>query len=312
MYIQITFLILTINIIKSENPCESLIKKSKDDSDLKNLISQNLNSILTYEKKSTPSTSCITSLINSGSFISLDYYLSELSSNGIPYRETLSLSISNIELKLNTLFNKYRFTETDYQKVIPSFQWAQNLQNIFIEVKFAHRHDSPGCLEFSKMNININNKNLSLEAFCILGDVPIKFELELSFYDNVIKENSTYEKEAIGRYLITLKKENNTYWKKLVEGNSEKYYPNMRVWFEMKEKYYDEIKEFEKENDDEEFKEMYERMEREEKEKEEERKRRRMERKKNGTKRNKSKKKKKSDLSNSTNNDKKDDKTNDL
>ena len=312
MFIQITFLLFTINQIKSQNPCESLIKKSKDDSDLKNLISQNLNSILTYEKKSTPSTSCIPSLINSGSFISLDYFLSELSSNGIPYRETLSLSISNIETKLNSIFNKYRFTETDYQKVIPSFQWAQNLQNVFIEVKFAHRHDSPGCLEFSKMNININNKNLSLEAFCILGDVPIKFELELSFYDNVIKENSTYEKEAIGRYLITLKKENNTYWKKLVEGNSEKYYPNMRVWFEMKEKYYDEIKEFEKENDDEEFKEMYERMEREEKEKEEERKKRRMERKKNGTKRNKSKKKKKSEQSNNTNNDKKDDKTNDL
>ena len=312
MYIQITFLILIIKLIKSENPCESLIKKSKDDSDLKNLLSQNLNSLLTYEKKSTPSTSCITSLINSGSFISLDYFLSELSSKGIPYRETLSLSISNIETKLNSLFNKYRFTETDYQKVIPSFQWAQNLQNVFIEVKFAHRHDSPGCLEFSKMNININNKNLSLEAFCILGDVPIKFELDLSFYNNVIKENSTYEKEAIGRYLITLKKENNTYWKKLVEGNSEKYYPNMRVWFEMKEKYYDEIKEFEKENDDEEFKEMYERMEREEKEKEEERKRRRKERKKNGTKRNKSKKKKKSEQSNMTNNDKKDDKTNDL
>ena len=213
MYIQITFLILIIKLIKSENPCESLIKKSKDDSDLKNLLSQNLNSLLTYEKKSTPSTSCITSLINSGSFISLDYFLSELSSKGIPYRETLSLSISNIETKLNSLFNKYRFTETDYQKVIPSFQWAQNLQNVFIEVKFAHRHDSPGCLEFSKMNININNKNLSLEAFCILGDVPIKFELDLSFYNNVIKENSTYEKEAIGRYLITLKKENNTYWK---------------------------------------------------------------------------------------------------
>ena len=312
MYIQITFLILIIKLIKSENPCESLIKKSKDDSDLKNLLSQNLNSLLTYEKKSTPSTSCITSLINSGSFISLDYFLSELSSKGIPYRETLSLSISNIETKLNSLFNKYRFTETDYQKVIPSFQWAQNLQNVFIEVKFAHRHDSPGCLEFSKMNININNKNLSLEAFCILGDVPIKFELDLSFYNNVIKENSTYEKEAIGRYLITLKKENNTYWKKLVEGNIEKYYPNMRVWFEMKEKYYDEIKDFEKENDDEEFKEMYERMEREEKEKEEERKRRRKERKKNGTKRNKSKKKKKSEQSNNTNNDKKDDKTNDL
>ena len=303
MYIQITFLILIIKLIKSENPCESLIKKSKDDSDLKNLLSQNLNSLLTYEKKSTPSTSCITSLINSGSFISLDYFLSELSSKGIPYRETLSLSISNIETKLNSLFNKYRFTETDYQKVIPSFQWAQNLQNVFIEVKFAHRHDSPGCLEFSKMNININNKNLSLEAFCILGDVPIKFELDLSFYNNVIKENSTYEKEAIGRYLITLKKENNTYWKKLVEGNSEKYYPNMRVWFEMKEKYYDEIKEFEKENDDEEFKEMYERMEREEKEKEELRKKRR-ERKKNGTKKNKNKKKNKSIKdSNEKNND---------
>ena len=300
----IFFIPLFIIITKStENLCISLIEKSENEEKLTKLLSENLEILINEELKSTPINSCINTLLSSGYFLSLDYYLNELSSKGIAYRETLSFSISNMENKLNSIYNKYRFTDNDYQKVIPAFQWAQNLQNIFIEVKFAHRHDSPGCLEFSKMNININNKNLSLEAFCILGDVPIKFELELSFYDNIIKENSTYEKEAIGRYLITLKKENNTYWKKLVEGNSEKYYPNMRVWFEMKEKYYDEIKEFETKNDDEEFKEMYERMEREEKEKEELRKKRR-ERKKNGTKKNKNKKKNKSIKdSNEKNND---------
>ena len=300
----IFFIPLFIIITKStENLCISLIEKSENEEKLTKLLSENLEILINEELKSTPINSCINTLLSSGYFLSLDYYLNELSSKGIAYRETLSFSISNMENKLNSIYNKYRFTDNDYQKVIPAFQWAQNLQNIFIEVKFAHRHDSPGCLEFSKMNINIENKNISLEALCVLGDVPIKFELELNLFDFIIKENSTYEKEAIGRYLITLKKNNNTYWKNLIEGSGEKFYPNMRIWFEMKEKYYDEIKEFETKNDDEEFKEMYERMEREEKEKEELRKRRR-ERKKNGTKKNKNKKKNKSIKdSNEKNND---------
>jgi hypothetical protein len=300
----IFFIPLLIIITKStENLCISLIEKSENEENLTKLLSENLEILINEELRSTPINSCINTLLSSGYFLSLDYYLNELSSKGIAYRETLSFSISNMENKLNSIYNKYRFTDNDYQKVIPAFQWAQNLQNIFIEVKFAHRHDSPGCLEFSKMNINIENKNISLEALCVLGDVPIKFELELNLFDFIIKENSTYEKEAIGRYLITLKKNNNTYWKNLIEGSGEKFYPNMRIWFEMKEKYYDEIKEFETKNDDEEFKEMYERMEREEKEKEELRKKRR-ERKKNGTKKNKNKKKNKSIKdSNEKNND---------
>jgi hypothetical protein len=300
----IFFIPLFIIITKSkENLCISLIEKSENEEKLTKLLSENLEMLINEELKSTPINSCINTLLSSGYFLSLDYYLNELSSKGIAYRETLSFSISNMENKLNSIYNKYRFTDNDYQKVIPAFQWAQNLQNIFIEVKFAHRHDSPGCLEFSKMNINIENKNISLEALCVLGDVPIKFELDLNLFDLIIKENSTYEKEAIGRYLITLKKNNNTYWKNLIEGSGEKFYPNMRIWLEMKEKYYDEIKEFETKNDDEEFKEMYERMEREEKEKEELRKKRR-ERKKNGTKKNKNKKKNKSIKdSNEKNND---------
>lgn len=33
----------------------------------------------------------------------------------------------------------------DYIEVQTPVQWAQSLTHVFIEVRFAHRHDAPGC-----------------------------------------------------------------------------------------------------------------------------------------------------------------------
>ena len=52
--------------------------------------------------------------------------------------------------------------------VSPAFQWAQNMNNIFIEVKFAHRHDSPGCLEVNDLKTKIEGNNIFSKLFFIL------------------------------------------------------------------------------------------------------------------------------------------------
>ena len=268
------FYLFTIPSITSNTLCLSFISQHLPQSALIEKIKENITELIIDENKSDFS-NCITSLITSENYEALEVYLQELAANGVKYREKLTKSINQIEANLNSILYKFSFEENDYEKVIPALQWAQSLDSVFIEVKFAHRHDSPGCLEISKLNITYTNETVSLVGYCVLGDVPIKFELNLNMYRSILDKNSTYESGSVGRAQITLKKESNGYWKQLTSDGVEKTNPNMRVWFEMKAKYEEELKHFEEINEDEEFKESYNKLEEEYRKKKEEKKKRR-------------------------------------
>ena len=45
--------------------------------------------------------------------------------------------------------------------------WAQSLNNIYILIKFGHRHDSPGCLEVKGMEINVENNLIYFSGYCV-------------------------------------------------------------------------------------------------------------------------------------------------
>ena len=153
---------------------------------------------------------------------------------------------------LDEINNKHRFEKKEYQTVSPAFKWAQSLDDIFLEIKFAHRHDSPGCLEIKDMNVDIKNDSVKFEGYCVLGDVPIKIDFRIDTFKSLNVSECSHGASSVGRYQITLKKGEKSFWKKLLKDDFP-VPPNMRVWFEMKEKYQEELKEFEekeeKEND---------------------------------------------------------------
>jgi len=45
-----------------------------------------------------------------------------------------------------------------YDIVQPPISWAQDLRNIYIEVKFAHRFDAPGCANHTDVSIHIEEQ----------------------------------------------------------------------------------------------------------------------------------------------------------
>ena len=227
-------------------------------SELKNIIYKPYSDIISYITKNInilkdKPQSCIDTLVKNGKLEELDYYLNELAKKGIQYRENLSLSINTMKKQLDEIHNKHRFEVKEYQTISPAFKWAQSLEDIFIEIKFAHRHDSPGCLEIKDMNIDIKNDSVSFVGFCVLGDVPIKIDFKIDTYHGLNVSECSHGAGSVGRYQITLKKSEKSFWKKLLKDDSP-VPPNMRVWFEMKEKYEKELKEFEekeeKENED--------------------------------------------------------------
>jgi hypothetical protein len=191
---------------------------------------------------------CIDILIQQGSFNKVDNILNILSSQDIPFRKDLYSLIDNNRSKLKSLLHLISLNETDYQTVTPSLRWAQSLQNIFIEIKFAHRFDSPGCIDITNINHDyMNNTHLHLNASCILGETPIKFNLHFELFKPINHNQTVYSSSSVGRYHITLYKSHKTYWKRLPKREED--IINMRSWFEMAEKYRHEFKQIDKNKD---------------------------------------------------------------
>jgi hypothetical protein len=197
---------------------------------------------------------CIDQLVKTGNFKSLDYFLMEINRRGIKFRDALNNAINNVQRKLEDLHNKFRFEDSDFQVVSPAFQWAQSMNHVFIQIKFAHRHDSPGCLEIKDQSVELFKNMLFFKGYCVLGDIPIKFELNLEMFQNINKDESTWDFSSVGRFQLTLKKEMaGMYWDRLLK-NAEENLNNMKVWFEMRAKYEDELKSYMEEDDENEFK----------------------------------------------------------
>ncbi len=90
------------------------------------------------------------------------------------------------------------------------------MNNIFLEIKFAHRHGSPGCLELKNLKVDINDKDVTLIGYCVLGDVPIKFDFHIDLYREVNVTNCTHHPGSVGTYRITLEKRKESYWRQLL------------------------------------------------------------------------------------------------
>ena len=226
--------------------CENFTQViSKNTPEIISLITSNINTLL------DKSHSCIDTLMKYGKIEALDFYLNELSKRGKEYKENLEISLNTMLTQINDVYNKHKYSSNDYQEVFPASKWAQSLDEIFIEIKFAHRHDSPGCLEIKDMKVELSEKSVKLTGYCVLGDVPIKMNYYIETFDKIDTKSSKHFVSSVGRYQFNLKKKkSNSYWKQLLNDNM-KIPNNMRVWFEMKEKYQDQLSKYEiDENDD--------------------------------------------------------------
>ena len=260
--------------------CSNLTKIiSKNNHDLISLMKSNITQF------KSQSHSCIDTLVKYAKIPVLDFYLNELCNMGVEYKENLEISLNTVLTQINDVYNKHKYSETQYQTVFPASKWAQSMDEVFIEVKFAHRHDSPGCLEMKNLKVELKERSVKLIGYCVLGDVPIKMDFDIKLWNKINVRESKHFESSVGRYQFNLvKKKKDNYWKKLMDDKMS-IPSNMRVWFEMKEKYQEQLEKYENDEFDEELKDMIETIKQEEKKKDN---------KKNKTKTKKKKKKKKS------------------
>lgn len=248
---------LSLSVIecnKQEVKCDNVLSLMQTDDELKETFSQNINSIIENNDYSK----CIDSLLSTGNYSTAIFFLEELSRRKIKFRDNLKKSVSLIDGKMKDLYNKYRFTEEEFQKVVPVIQWAQSLNNVYIQLKFSHRHDSPGCPEVKNLQVDLEPRTLYLSAYCIQGDIPIKFELKLPFFVEVSVEDSKHSEDSNGRYVFNLPKaKGGMYWDRLVPA-PEDYPKHTKIWMDMHEKFKSEIENFIKDDEEEEYQKLLE------------------------------------------------------
>jgi len=72
-------------------------------------------------------------------------------------------------------------------------QWAQSLHQVFIEVRYAHRHDAPGCTRLEDEQISIEETQIQLSVLCIEANSKVKYHLKLRLWDRINVTLSRHE-----------------------------------------------------------------------------------------------------------------------
>ena len=105
---------------------------------------------------------------------------------------------------------------------------------VFLDIKFSHRLDSPGCLEVQNPQVSITKTRLKFSGFCARSTQRIKLDLDLEFFEDVDPDESNYSFTSVGRLNVNLKKDEELAWSRPTKGKKP---GNVHMWWEMKEKY---------------------------------------------------------------------------
>lgn len=122
----------------------------------------------------------------------------------------------------------------------PAFQWAQDLNSVAISIKFAHRLDSPSCLDIYNQNVTILEDRIMVSCMCKRNDGIHKYTLDHELFDKINTTASLHEFQSAGRlYLNLTKQEQPKRWRRLLK--TEEKIGNMRIWWELHEKHMESL-----------------------------------------------------------------------
>ena len=120
----------------------------------------------------------------------------------------------------------------------PAFEWAQNMDSIALSIKFAHRLDSPSCIDIYNQNVTITESNLTVSWMWKRYDGIHKYILNHELFENINTTTSFHEFQSGGRLYVNLTKiDKPKRWRRLLK--SEERPQNMRIWWELQESFGD-------------------------------------------------------------------------
>lgn len=124
-------------------------------------------------------------------------------------------------------------TKKQIQTVTPVFQWAQNRYNVVLQIKFAHRFDSPGCLEMKDTVVEFTSNSLYLSSDCTQSNNPLHFILNITLSEDIDVSKSLWKMESVGRLFVNMTKVTSVIWDNLLAANEK--VQGSKIWWEMKD-----------------------------------------------------------------------------
>jgi hypothetical protein len=158
--------------------------------------------------------------------------------------------MKNYIINLDLMKTNFKRSTLNYFSVSPAFMWSQSLKEVFIQIKLAHRHDSPGCLELKNQEIKVETNKVFFRGYCVQGDIPIKFELNIDLFDEVLSKEAIVNSGSVGRITIIVpKKQSPKYWRSVYK-DGVTVPNNMKIWIEINEKYENELEPYKEEEEE--------------------------------------------------------------
>jgi hypothetical protein len=144
---------------------------------------------------------------------------------------------SNLNKQLNVVTN---LLSGPSAVISPAFQWSQSRDYILLNVKFAHKLDTPATLGVKSKGADITNNGIIFQAASKSKNK--RFKLALHFAREIVPEESEWSMAAVGRATFSLKKRHpETAWIKLLHPN-QPVPQNMHTWWAMKEQHENDVR----------------------------------------------------------------------
>ena len=146
------------------------------------------------------------------------------------------------EMEQRLILREIALLKTAIESALPMpsincpFKWAQSSTEIVLSVKFSHKIDAPATLNVVAKNVTLTSDRLILQA----SNGAKNFNLDIDFMGSIIPNESSWSMASVGRMTFNIKKEQSpSKWAGLTKGN--KKLPQMHFWWEIQEKFSDEL-----------------------------------------------------------------------
>jgi len=143
---------------------------------------------------------------------------------------TLHATRTRITAALTTLADSLNSEQQVHDNIAPAYEWAQSVEHIFLQVKWAHKLDAPATLGCRPDEPAFGASALTFRATC--AEKRKAFSLTLALFGNVTVEQCSWANASVGRASVTLRKSADGPWARLLR---DKHRPNnQNIWWDMK------------------------------------------------------------------------------
>lgn len=141
---------------------------------------------------------------------------------------------------------KRRELNDNFPQVKPVVYWAQSTEDLLLMVKLHEKLDTPECKMSFERKVEIQDDSIRVHTYCYEGEDNIRhFDTgELTLKRPIIAEKSSFEWRGDGKLLINLRKVNAPNFYKYLLADALKEVKEIQVWWEMRDKYIEQLEEY--------------------------------------------------------------------